>query len=115
MIVRKKEKWICFGIIFSILFILYIHEDGLIIINSEINFLRSIVEGNGVFCNAVHDPYDAPYGFIPYLIMGIWGAPLYLLIKIMGEISFGEKTMDISDYSIKATEQDTGFHPQISF
>lgn len=80
------------GAIFCILFVLYESGDCPTIVNSEINFIGAIFEGGGIqnyyaYCG-LHDANGAPYGFIPHFIMGIWGLPLYVLVKIFGETNF---------------------------
>ena len=89
---KKKVKWIIWGILFCVVFVLYQHGDCNTIVNSEINFIGAIFEGGGIqnyysYCG-LNDVNGAPYGFIPHFIMGIWGLPLYVLVKICGEMNF---------------------------
>lgn len=87
----KKAVWLIFAICFSILFLLFGHADMYSIITYEVNFWNAIVDrgitGFYDYCyeiNLAGGASIACYDFIVYIVLGIWGLPLFGLTKMTG-------------------------------
>lgn len=94
-------EWFLFGILFMIPFVSYFYGDTMSILKYEVNFMESIVkegwrsfydytkykvENGGVNGYGNYATYDYPM----YLVLGIWGIPLWIF--------WGSKGLEVNNY-----------------
>ena len=99
-----KWEWVVLGLLLMIPFISFAYGDLKSIIHYEINFTGSILKGGGLqnfytYCmnqvkfyidHSIEGVSYATYDFPMYIVLGIWGIPLYIYEQIIGiRISFG--------------------------
>ena len=87
----KKTVWIIWAICFGILFLLFGHADMYSIITYEVNFWNAMIDGGitGFYDYCYEFAQSgavaiACYDFIVYIVLGIWGLPLFGLSKMTG-------------------------------
>ena len=95
----KLWEWIVLGILISIPFLSYFYGDTLSIVNYEVNFMGAVKNGGGWTSYYEYmkylvesDPFGfgtqnyayATYDFPMYIVLGIWGIPLWILFGAKG-------------------------------
>ena len=94
----KIFEYAFWAILFIIPFISFMYNDTKAFIHYEVNFWGSIFEGGGIryfyeysyrmYChyieNSIGGAYAADYEFPLYIVLGIWGFPLYFVCRIFG-------------------------------
>ncbi|RGQ48168.1 hypothetical protein [Roseburia inulinivorans] len=93
-----KWEWVVLGLLLMIPFISFAYGDLKSIIHYEINFTGSILKGGGLqnfytYCmnqvkfyidHSIEGVSYATYDFPMYIVLGIWGIPLYIYEQIIG-------------------------------
>ncbi len=94
----KKREYIIFFILFLVPFASMMYGDMKAFVHYEVNFWGSIFEGGGLKNfyeygnnmlayyreNNIGGAYELIYDFPVYIVLGIWGAPLWIFCKITG-------------------------------
>lgn len=103
----KPWEWIVLGILIGIPFLSYFYGDTMSIINYEVNFMGAIRNYDGwtsyyeyIKYLVESDPFGfgsqnyayATYDFPMYIVLGIWGIPLWIF--------FGSKGLDVNAFYI---------------
>ena len=94
----KKSEYILFALLFFIPFTSMMYGDMKAFVHYEVNFLGSIFDGGGLRnyyeygnsmleyyrMNGIGGAYPLIYDFPVYVLLGIWGTPLWLFCHITG-------------------------------
>lgn len=103
----KLWEWIILGILISIPFLSYFYGDTLSIVNYEVNFMGAVKNYGGWTSYYEYmkylvemDPFGfgsqnyayATYDFPMYIVLGIWGIPLWIFL--------GSKGLDVNEFYI---------------
>lgn len=94
----KKSEYILFVLLFLVSFTSMMYGDMKAFVHYEVNFLGSIFEGGGLRnyyeygnsmleyykMNGIGGAYPLIYDFPVYVLLGIWGAPLWFFCNITG-------------------------------